>query len=462
MGIQVPKSLKRALTSLQIAQFLWGATYAAAHLFIKYDIPVSTPYQIAHTIQNAASSVSSAVSAASSTASKVIESPLASGTMAAVLKKLLLRAVGEEGVAERVENSAGEWIAAEPIKQHILQAEERVTQYFETRYHTDLTKVDCIDTTGEAFAIYLNLLYLLPLTLLFARFFIKAYTARGKSRTASQAARQVAQSGKEAAEKTEDQVDNAGTKAEDKLDAEAQKRSDQLRRDVQSMKEGTFSSGRRVSDHVSSLESKIKTGADKMKEQGRKLIDEAGSPRRQSPAKRQQEKPEEKVESKNEPVFEEDEEEKSKSAPKSEKQQDEPKTEKSEQQEETGSGLLSQTPSKNNDGQKTPKTESESTAGSAPASAQHEAPEEEDNDKENQPPAHIQPAPEQEAALAETQPTRPGESVEGATEKPLASETKADDEEDTDAMGKSGAIVDFAAEKARETTAEAAQAAKEE
>jgi hypothetical protein len=36
-------------------------------------------------------------------------------------------------------------------------------------------KMSCIDTTGETFAIWFNVLYLTPLTLLFLRFFVKSY-----------------------------------------------------------------------------------------------------------------------------------------------------------------------------------------------------------------------------------------------------------------------------------------------
>jgi hypothetical protein len=41
--------------------------------------------------------------------------------------------------------------------------------------------VTCMDTTGQAFAIWLNVLYLLPLTYLFARFFVRSYLYRKDS-----------------------------------------------------------------------------------------------------------------------------------------------------------------------------------------------------------------------------------------------------------------------------------------
>ncbi|EMC92077.1 hypothetical protein BAUCODRAFT_96766, partial [Baudoinia panamericana UAMH 10762] len=166
LGYKVPNSVKRTITTLQIAQILFGATYAAAHLFIAYDIPISTPYQVASTVQRAVSSISSAASVVSSTAteaastvSTLIESPSAIATMGTLIKKLLLRAAGEEGLAER----------------KVQEKIEEYEQAFETRYHTSWTKTNCIDTSGEAFAIYLNLLYLAPLAWLFLRFFVRAY-----------------------------------------------------------------------------------------------------------------------------------------------------------------------------------------------------------------------------------------------------------------------------------------------
>lgn len=42
--------------------------------------------------------------------------------------------------------------------------------------------VTCMDTTGQAFATWLNITYLLPLTYLFARFFVRSYLNRTDSR----------------------------------------------------------------------------------------------------------------------------------------------------------------------------------------------------------------------------------------------------------------------------------------
>ncbi|KAI0428580.1 GNS1/SUR4 family-domain-containing protein [Xylaria sp. FL1042] len=91
-NIRVPTLVKRSLTSLQISQFLIGASAAMVHSFISYLVPV-------------------------------------------------------QGAG------AG------------------------TKYQ----KVDCIDTTGQTFAIWLNVSYLAPLTYLFMSFFVASYLRRSKA-----------------------------------------------------------------------------------------------------------------------------------------------------------------------------------------------------------------------------------------------------------------------------------------
>ncbi|KAK3670973.1 hypothetical protein LTR78_009089 [Recurvomyces mirabilis] len=273
LGYRVPQGLKRTLTSMQIAQFVFGASYAAAHLFVAYDIPVSTPYQVASVIERAASSISSAAAEASTTISSVVATPTARA-LAPLIKKFLLRAAGEEGMAERVRDERHQYITPH-IEEKIEHFNE---QTYETRWRTEYTKVNCIDTSGEAFAIYLNLLYLAPLTFLFGRFFVKAYTQRGKPRTASQAGKQTIDSSKQAEEETERYIEKSGKEIEDEIakrgpDAAEQIRQktadvhDQLRRDVEEMKQGKFKGSRRVSDRVASFEKQTKSAVNKAKEQ---------------------------------------------------------------------------------------------------------------------------------------------------------------------------------------------------
>jgi len=104
-NIRVPTFIKRTLTSLQISQFIIGASVAMVHSFISYLIPVQT------------------------------EVPATEA--------------GQSGTTQ-------------------------ITKY---------QKVDCIATTGQTFGIWLNVVYLAPLTYLFVSFFVASYLRRSKAET---------------------------------------------------------------------------------------------------------------------------------------------------------------------------------------------------------------------------------------------------------------------------------------
>ena len=157
---------------MQIAQFVVGVSFAAAHLFISYTVPVSTPYTLFKTISSTASATSSVASSAISQA--VIAT--ATANVGAFLKKLAYRAAGEEGLAENVRNNRGQVFG--PEAERVVEAIQR-----ETKYRNEYREVPCIDTTGQSFAIWLNIIYLLPLTALFVRFFIRSYTHRTSTST---------------------------------------------------------------------------------------------------------------------------------------------------------------------------------------------------------------------------------------------------------------------------------------
>ncbi|KAB8256061.1 GNS1/SUR4 family-domain-containing protein [Aspergillus pseudonomiae] len=140
LRIRVPGVIKRSLTSMQITQFLVGTTWAASYLFVHYTLPP----------QSKAAAAASAVRSAMATAT-------ASG-VAPWLKKLGFRAAGAEGIAENV-GYASE-IAGNVSQPHVGPM------------------VTCMDTSGQGFAIWLNVTYLLPLTYLFVRFFIRSYLSR--------------------------------------------------------------------------------------------------------------------------------------------------------------------------------------------------------------------------------------------------------------------------------------------
>lgn len=104
---------------MQITQFVLGSTMAASYLFVHYTVPSKTQ---------------------SSTAPPAV----ASGGLVPWLKQF---AAGEDGGAGTQPGFGNQMIT-------------------------------CMDTTGQAFAIWLNVLYLLPLTYLFARFFVRSYLYR--------------------------------------------------------------------------------------------------------------------------------------------------------------------------------------------------------------------------------------------------------------------------------------------
>jgi len=181
IGVTVPRWFKQSLTTLQITQFVVGATYAFAHLFVAYQIPVSVPYL--YRLGTAASTVLNSVPSDVSSAASVAVSTASAGAGAgAWLKKIALRAAGHEGLAENVLNEQGRPFGIDAV--HI--AEDLVAKE-ETRYRDEMQWVNCLDTSGQVFAILLNCLYLLPLTWLFAQFFITSYLKRVERRRSSTA-----------------------------------------------------------------------------------------------------------------------------------------------------------------------------------------------------------------------------------------------------------------------------------
>ena len=148
----MPLGFKKILTTLQIAQLLIGASYAAAHLFIAYNVPVNTPYLFTHNLSTALPTITSSVSSAFASATATVG-------VGNWLKKIALRAAGEEGLAENVHNNRGEPFGLDAVKAaEVEKAREEI------RYKLEYPTVSCIDTSGQAFAVYLNVLYLAPLT----------------------------------------------------------------------------------------------------------------------------------------------------------------------------------------------------------------------------------------------------------------------------------------------------------
>ncbi|GAB1738974.1 hypothetical protein NU219Hw_g3742t1 [Hortaea werneckii] len=471
LGYRVPQALKRTLTSLQIAQFLFGASYAAMHLFVQYDIPISTPYYVASTVQRAASSASSAAASitasASSDISSAVASPTATATLGALLKKILLRAAGEEGLAERVHRERRSNPAnliptpgLVPDLPTVPDMAEKIQQFneetfYETRWRTDWTKVDCIDTSGEAFAIYLNLLYLAPLTFLFGRFFVKAYTQRGRkgrARSISEAAKQALVAGIEGEKRTEEAVEAKGKKIEGKVpldDEAAKKLEEQVREDVRRLKDGSYKgspAARKVSERVQSYEGKMERAAEKgSPTSGKKEAGSGagGAENREPPVTptRNQKKKMRKAEQQQREAA---------------KQQEAPQAESA-----SGASVV--------EAKKDGSQQSYSDA----VQAEVGAGDEDDNNKENDAPgllpttprkslqtstaqqtAGTESEPKQDENIAASQPVRPGTSEEGNSKGDMPLGVEKDDskeqDDDPDAMGQSGSIIDLAKEKAED------------
>ena len=127
-SIKVPMLIKRTLTTMQITQFVVGASYAMVHSFVSYMVPVTI-------IRNAN--------------------------------------------AEPATVPTGSVGTLDSLRQLVFGSDVKVaapeaTAAADTVYVTQ----PCIATAGETFAIWLNVLYLAPLTYLFVSFFIASYVKR--------------------------------------------------------------------------------------------------------------------------------------------------------------------------------------------------------------------------------------------------------------------------------------------
>lgn len=196
LGIKVPNRIKKSLTTLQISQFIIGASFAFTHLVVAYQIPANIPYIYTHGVASAVSSAATSVASAA---------PTIVAGWGPWLKKAVLRAVGDEGLAENVRGPSGGRFGIDALKAEISDHNRQ-----EIRYRLEYPKVHCLDTSGQAFAIWLNVLYLLPLTYLFGRFFVTSYLKRAQAEKAPSAMHQrVVRSGSDAAKGLDREVRQA-------------------------------------------------------------------------------------------------------------------------------------------------------------------------------------------------------------------------------------------------------------
>jgi hypothetical protein len=186
---------------MQILQFLIGITFAGMHLFVTYRVPITRTEQVSRTLEAIASSVVDGVSEVAASATNA--------GIAAWLKQAALRAAGEEGLAENV--------LAQPVQSPIFG--DRSKSHQQTRYVSGWETVSCIDTSGQSFAIWLNLMYLAPLTGLFVRFFVKSYTRRGRASRQNPSNKQrLIKAAEDAAHGTNREIDSLGKTAEDSVE----------------------------------------------------------------------------------------------------------------------------------------------------------------------------------------------------------------------------------------------------
>ncbi|KAM0251125.1 hypothetical protein ACHAQJ_008331 [Trichoderma viride] len=148
-SIKIPTVMKRSLTSMQITQFVVGATFAMVHSFITYVAPITSTHVVAE--DSPAATRSAPIDYIIPTAVSALDS----------LKQLIFGSG----------DAAAEAAAAAAPSTHKLTT---VTQ-------TANLAQPCIVTTGETFAIWLNVLYLAPLTYLFVSFFIASYVKRSSA-----------------------------------------------------------------------------------------------------------------------------------------------------------------------------------------------------------------------------------------------------------------------------------------
>ncbi|KAF4124118.1 GNS1/SUR4 family [Geosmithia morbida] len=142
-SIKVPVFVKRTLTTMQITQFVLGASFAMVHSFVSYIIPLTiTP--------------TDNVDVTAAADANTLVPSIAAGAFDS-LRQLVLGTAGDHA----------------PVKAATASA----TGATEIIYVSQ----PCIVTAGETFAIFGNVLYLAPLTYLFVSFFIASYLKRSNA-----------------------------------------------------------------------------------------------------------------------------------------------------------------------------------------------------------------------------------------------------------------------------------------
>ena len=160
---------------------------------------MSVPY--IYSLADLTSALSSDVSSVASVATAS-----ASAGLGSWLKKVAFRAAGKEGLAENVRNEQGR-----PFGVDAIHAAQDLKAREEIRYREELRTIHCTDTSGQVFAVLVSCFYLLPLTWLFVRSFIRSYTGRREhqGRDKSSKLHTIEESGKDAAKNVKRQLDRS-------------------------------------------------------------------------------------------------------------------------------------------------------------------------------------------------------------------------------------------------------------
>ncbi|PWN88930.1 hypothetical protein FA10DRAFT_302328 [Acaromyces ingoldii] len=155
-----PKALKRNLTTLQIAQIASGTLLTNVYFFLLLD-PIRLAAAFARTPTSTLLPASLFASASSTS--------LANASAASKPWTLAARLFGRKAAAAVA--------AADAVPNEML-----LSTYARARLATSDASV-CLDRQGAALALHANTLYMIPLLVLFARFFIRAYLAPSKAKT---------------------------------------------------------------------------------------------------------------------------------------------------------------------------------------------------------------------------------------------------------------------------------------
>ena len=271
----MPQQIKKTLTVLQIFQILFGSTYAFLHLFIAYDVPYYAVYRVMNNLTTALPTAASTASSAMSTAAQSVD-------FSAWLKKAALRAAGEEGLAENVRNSRGETFGIDAVHAaKVEKAQEQIT------YKLSMTRTHCLDTSGEVFAIIINLLYLAPLAYMFIAFFARYWTEGSEGDPPKRAALENAKvSAEQARDDVEQKVKEAmedrqggDTEPPPQLKSELDDAKDKVDKAAKDLKDATLqkADGVDLKDLRAQAQQKASDAKDMAKDMGQKAKDTISS-----------------------------------------------------------------------------------------------------------------------------------------------------------------------------------------